>query len=279
MEQCFQFNEQSVFQHGESVWNYTKNIIAGDFTNLQLPEWFLQNHSFIINNLHNFNIIQQYNVFHDCGKPFCIEYGIDGKKHFPHHAEVSEKIAKDLFCEDVCKLIGLDMLLHTSTVEQIKAINLDIKIAFTLIITSFAELHSNASMFGGTDSVNFKIKYKKLQKNAKTLFEQFKQEDEHVYSYVIVRNDLTPSQKAVQGGHAIAEFYKRNPEYPHYSVIYLVVKDEKKLIKVGRELLDNNITFTNFREPDFGNTLTALCTEPLNEEKRQILKRYMLLQN
>lgn len=36
--------------------------------------------------------------------------------------------------------------------------------AATWILTAFAELHSNAQMFGGIESTSFKIKWKKLNK-------------------------------------------------------------------------------------------------------------------
>ena len=56
---------------------------------------------------------------------------------------------------------------------------------------------------------------------------------EHQYIYVIVRNDLSNAQKAVQSSHAVIEssrkFLPINAEHP--SVIILIVKNQKKLIK------------------------------------------------
>ncbi len=39
--------------------------------------------------------------------------------------------------------------------------------AATLLLVSLAELHSNARMFGGMDSVSAKIKFKQLEKRGK----------------------------------------------------------------------------------------------------------------
>lgn len=62
----------------------------------------------------------------------------------------------------------------------------------------------------------------------------------------------------------------------HYSVISLVVRNENKLKATIQELLENGISVKVFTEPDLGNTITAICTEPLLE-KRDFLKRFQLL--
>lgn len=264
---------QTIKQHGESVWQHTKRLILGDFDGFVLPEWFRTNHHFIVNNLHNWATIREYNEMHDCGKPFCLEIDADGKRHFPNHAEVSKRTYLEVFPErtEVAELIGLDMLLHTCRLDEILNLKLSNQTLMTLLITSFGELHSNAAMFGGTDSTSFKIKYKKLDKLGRKLVEQIPKHQD-VYSYIVVRRDIPVSQQLVQSCHAVWEGAK----HEHPSLVALVVKNEAKLKKTMELLIDNNVQFTAFREPLLGNTLTAICTEPLAGEKRGILSRYML---
>ena len=100
---------------------------------------------------------------------------------------------------------------------------------------------------------------------------------EHGYMYIVVRNDLTNAQKAVQSTHAgieaSREYIKKDDEHP--SVIITVVKNERKLKKLIDKL---EIEYKVFKEPDIGNEITALATRPLYGEERKIFERYMLLQ-
>lgn len=280
MRECLQTENQTVLQHGQGVWEHTKKLISGDFEGFRIPDWFRENHRFIVNNLHDIKDVKNYNIYHDCGKPHCLEIDEEGKRHFPNHAKVS----KDTWLrvsdnQIVADLIGYDMAMHVDTAETIKSYNWDIKTAFTLLITSFAEIHSNAKMFGGIESVSFKMKWKKLDKRGKMLMKMFKEEDKHPYSYVIVRNDLPDSQKAIQGTHAAIERFKNSKVNFHPSVIYVVVKNELKLKKVIEELLERGINMSIFREPmePYDNSITAVCTEPLEGDDRNYLKKFMLL--
>lgn len=269
----------TIMEHGQSVWSYSKRLISGDFDGMRIPDWLEDNHSFIVNNMHSMSDTKLYNIYHDCGKPQCLEIDDSGRRHFPNHAEVSEKVWRSVSDNDiVAKLIGNDMSLHTLTSEQIDSLDLSTKDLVTLIITSYAEIHSNASMFGGIESTSFKIKWKKLTKRCKRIISQLIDSNiGHLYSYVIVRNDLTTSQKAVQGTHASIEMSRYTEINEHPSVIYLLVKNEKKLKSVISELIDKGIDLFVFREPDLGNELTSLCTVPLNEKDRSNLKRFMLM--
>ena len=164
-----QTETQSVLDHGNSVWSFTQRILSQDFEGMRIPEWFIENFDDIAGNLHDLSIIEDYNILHDCGKPYCIEYDADGRKHFPNHAEVSKNTYLALPDANltVGNLIGWDMVLHTATADEIKEIGLCKADAYTLLITAFAEIHSNASMFGGIESVSFKSKWKKLDRRGK----------------------------------------------------------------------------------------------------------------
>lgn len=275
MTTTMQTPTQNVLEHGQSVWGFTKRIICGELDDLRIPDWFLDNHRYLVNNLHDVTDIRLYNVYHDCGKPFCMEVK-DGVQHFPNHAVVSQEVWNKISDNSiVSELIGLDMVLHTETALEITNRSLSRKTAFTLLITALAELHSNAQMFGGVDSLSFKIKWKKWCKRGKLLLRLFPEKDSHPYSYVIVRNDMSTAQKAVQGTHAAIERFKSKNLNLHPSVIYVVVKNEKKLRKVMGDLLDKDINFSIFRESmsPYNNEITAICTEPLEGDRRNYLKK------
>lgn len=276
MSQCKQTKDQTVLEHGLSVWSYTKKLISGQWEGMKIPDWFEENHVHIVNNLHPTETLKNYNIYHDCGKPRCY-YEDDLGRHFPDHANVSKRTWNERFPDQslIGDLIGSDMCLHAETAEEIKSHNWDIKTAFTLLITSLAEIHSNANIFGGIESISFKSKWKKINQRGKMLLSMFPQ-GEHEYTYVIVHNELTNTQKAIQGTHAACEMFNNN-NYHHGSIIYLVVKSEDKLKMVINELLDRDIHCSIFREPDLGNKITSVATQPLHGSQRDYLKKFMLL--
>lgn len=267
-----QTDTQTVLQHGESVWEFTKRLIARDWKGLRIPDWLSTNYMRIVNNLHSTEVIKNYNIYHDCGKPYCLEVDEESKRHYPNHAQVSYETYLEVFGDEtVARLIRDDMCLHTETAEQLESKDWIIQDAFTLLITGLAELHSNAQMFGGVESTSFKMKWKKIDQRGKQLCKKFLPDLVHTYSYLIVRNDLPNIHKLVQSVHVGMEL-----KQDHYSVISLVVRNENKLKAVIKELLENGISVKVFTEPDLGDTITAICTEPLLE-KRDFLKRFQLL--
>jgi uncharacterized protein YlaN (UPF0358 family) len=46
--------------------------------------------------------------------------------------------------------------------------------AITLLLTGLSEIHSNSQMFGGIDSISFKIKWKCINKRGKQILEKIK---------------------------------------------------------------------------------------------------------
>ena len=85
--------------------------------------------------------------------------------------------------------------------------------------------------------------------------------------YVIVRKDLTPSQTAVQAGHAVAEYllHSRLSRWQNHTLIYLGVKGLRQLENLIYKFEHNNIEFTEFREPDLDNEPTAIATDIHNQ--------------
>ena len=81
--------------------------------------------------------------------------------------------------------------------------------------------------------------------------------------YIIVRKDLSPSQRAVQAGHAVAEFLLRGPNFRwnNGTLIYLGVKGLKQLENIKRNLEYTGVNYVEFREPDLNNETTAIASE------------------
>lgn len=136
--------------------------------NWKLPEWLFDHKDYILENLLPIGMLSNYQIYHDIGKPFCKTYDIDTKKpHFYNHANISAEIYPGE--ESIKDLIASDMLIHT-----IKEADMDNfakrEDAISLLITGLAEIHANASMFGGMDSTSFKIKYKQINTRGKSLF-------------------------------------------------------------------------------------------------------------
>jgi hypothetical protein len=65
------------------------------------------------------------------------------------------------------------MCLHIETADQIMAHNWDVQTAMSLLLTALAEVHSNANMFGGIESISFKSKWKKIDKRGRMLCKHF----------------------------------------------------------------------------------------------------------
>jgi len=82
--------------------------------------------------------------------------------------------------------------------------------------------------------------------------------------FVIVRKDLTTSQQAVQAGHAVAEYMLRGLPFRRWkneTLIYLGVKGLTQLRNLKRKLEIDNILYTEFREPDLNNEITAIASD------------------
>ena len=120
MKNCPQTDTMNVYEHGLSVWEHSKTLISGQFDFYKLPDWFIENHRLIVNNLHTVETIKEYNIFHDCGKPSCLVYDEEGRKHFPDHSAVSRKTWLEYSDNQiVADLIGWDMFLHEKTADLI----------------------------------------------------------------------------------------------------------------------------------------------------------------
>ena len=82
--------------------------------------------------------------------------------------------------------------------------------------------------------------------------------------YVLVRGDLPAAHKAVQAGHAVAEWTLSNKGWLNETLVYLTTKDKNEFDTYFKLLDLFSIPFSSFKEPDLGGETTALATaDPL----------------
>jgi hypothetical protein len=100
------------------------------------------------------------------------------------------------------------------------------------------------------------------------------------YSYIFVRQDISPEQQLIQFGHAACVMGKNLPEHicPHnLNFVGIGVPNEPSLIKALFHIYDNDIGHHKFYEPDINNELTAIASSPIEGEKRIVFKNYKTL--
>jgi hypothetical protein len=96
--------------------------------------------------------------------------------------------------------------------------------------------------------------------------------------YVLVRKDLSKSQQAVQGGHAVAEYLLRDRSsfWDNGTLVYLAVDDEEDLKSWGEIFHIMYAEYAEFREPDINNELTAIAAL-LDKEEQDVVSDLRLL--
>lgn len=180
MHNTLQTQGMNVYQHGKMVHDYfcdLRNHILKEAElkySWRLPEWALN--KTLWDQLIDFDIIKEYQVYHDSGKPYCLVVDESGRQHFPDHANVSEQVWLRIGGNPVAaRCMGLDMLVHTMKADQVPYLS-QLPEARTLLLTALCEVHANASMFGGIESVSFKSKYKQIDRRGKALTKIWMQE-------------------------------------------------------------------------------------------------------
>ena len=175
MKNCKQNKHQTIYEHGVSVRNHLNELIEFIYDNAplddkwKLPEWLTTYKDRIKEKLLPKDIILEYALFHDVGKPRCLVEDAQGS-HFPDHANVSA----DYWIESggdpqIGRLIRMDMDIHLLKNDGVPEFCQRTE-CITLLLTGLAEVHSNASMFGGKDSTSFKIKWKQINKRGNAIF-------------------------------------------------------------------------------------------------------------
>lgn len=89
--------------------------------------------------------------------------------------------------------------------------------------------------------------------------------------YVIVRNDISKSYQAAQGGHALAQMALDWPEsfkdWNNGTIVYLKTSCEQMTEMTSNSLLNElGMVYSDWYEPDMGDELTAISVYGLNAE-------------
>lgn len=90
--------------------------------------------------------------------------------------------------------------------------------------------------------------------------------------YVLVRQDLSKSQQAVQAGHALAELLlETNPNWNNGTLVYLGVRDKEELDYYYEEM-DIWCLKRKFNEPykDMGHTAFAAIGKNVGEKLKDL---------
>lgn len=184
MRACEQAPGLSVWRHGEMVAERYAELVAhlrelaagrgaGGLAGWRLPEWLTEHAGLLLARQVDFATAQRYQLFHDCGKPYVLEFDDAGRRHFPGHAEASARLWRELGGDEVeCELMAQDMDAHTLKAEGLEEFATR-PTAATLLLTALAEVHANAEMFGGQESVSFKSKWKHLDRRGRALCQRW----------------------------------------------------------------------------------------------------------
>lgn len=171
MSACEQMPGLSVLGHGEMVadryFELIDHLREGKplVAEWRLPEWISE--PMVLDRLLDDDTMRTYLTYHDCGKPRCLMIDEDGRRRFPDHAAVSERLWRELGgAPAVADLIGLDMEIHTMKDVDVPSFAGRPQ-AIALMLAGLSEIHANASLFGGIESTRFKMAFKQIDKRGK----------------------------------------------------------------------------------------------------------------
>jgi hypothetical protein len=179
MRETYQFQNIDMIEHGIMVNNeylILLNALKTNDTNYLKSMGFnltIEQMNFLLENQYDLITMRNYQIYHDCGKPFCKTIDESGKIHYPEHAKKSYEIYGKYFGFDlVAELILNDMNFHILKGDDlynwIKTKNKSF--LASLYLTAWSEIIANSTMFGGFESDSFKIKRKRLIQSGKRLF-------------------------------------------------------------------------------------------------------------
>jgi hypothetical protein len=180
MQECYQFESQNILEHGLSVRDYAFDLLGHLRYNTplqrewKLPSWIYEHKDFILRSIVDDYILEKYLIWHDCGKPACRTVDEEGRQHFPNHETASYETW--LSISDDHKIAGLirdDMLSHRLKADSLQSFAANPNWA-TLLLSGLCEISSNSSMFGGLESIGFKMKFKNFERFGKRLMENVK---------------------------------------------------------------------------------------------------------
>jgi hypothetical protein len=100
------------------------------------------------------------------------------------------------------------------------------------------------------------------------------------YSYIFVRQDISPEQQLIQFGHVCCVMGKYLPSNvcPHsLHFVGIGVRDEFELTEVIDLIRCNNQVAYFFQEPDINGEITAVASSPVKGECREAFSSFQTL--
>jgi len=90
--------------------------------------------------------------------------------------------------------------------------------------------------------------------------------------YILIRQDLPSGVRAVQAGHALAEYLLKYKSltWSNGTLVYLGVSNEDSLLEWERDLKVSSVDYSMFREPDFDGQATALAVLGMSEKFKRL---------
>ncbi len=175
MRRCEQAPGLDVLAHGDRVAAAYEQLLAHLEHGAKCPEgwrvpgWLCGQSELWLSRLLPKAVLREYQRYHDCGKPFCLQLDDQGRRHFPGHALMSAQVWRALGgAEQVCRLMAQDMDVHLLEAHEVPEFARRPEAA-SLWLTGLAEVHANAEMFGGLGSSSFKAKTKHLDRRGRAL--------------------------------------------------------------------------------------------------------------
>lgn len=86
--------------------------------------------------------------------------------------------------------------------------------------------------------------------------------------YIVTRSDLKPGAQVAQSCHALRLFAEEHAHVDRYwyaksnNLVCLAAKDESALQAIVARARAEGVAVSEFREPDFGDAVTAVAIEP-----------------
>ena len=90
--------------------------------------------------------------------------------------------------------------------------------------------------------------------------------------FIFIRKDLPAAQQIIQAAHAAYEAGKLDRSETTRSLVLSETNSEAELLDIANWLDYLEIEYIVFREPDIGNSATAIATVPLLPEQRRRLR-------
>ncbi len=101
------------------------------------------------------------------------------------------------------------------------------------------------------------------------------------YTYIIVRQDISPEQQSVQAAHATLKLGASLVDSPvslnNLNFVLCGVKNEDEVKGAAEYLYSCGYDTVEFRESDINDEVTAIASFPIKSTKKRFMKRYKIL--